>query len=156
MEAEVDRRIIGVREHIATDGSLRGISGRGAACGLAVVQVDHNKEEAPWCASSGTMLAKLEVQRTIKKQGQSYAFTMAHTPTHQSTNPPTTPPPHPTQPNPTQPHPNPRHPRHPTHSHSHSHSHSQPNPTNQNRSNCNSKRMSFRIPVAFSHSLLAT
>ena len=50
----------------AIDGSLIGGSGRDAACGWAVAQLDYDKEEEPPCAICGTMLAGLEAQRTIK------------------------------------------------------------------------------------------
>ena len=60
---EWDRKIEGFRGHFAVDGSLKGVSGRDAARGWAVVQLDNDKEE-PWYTIYGTML---EVQRTIKR-----------------------------------------------------------------------------------------
>ena len=45
---EWHRKTEGFREHIAIDGSLNGYSGRDAACGWAVAQLDHNKAEEPW------------------------------------------------------------------------------------------------------------
>ena len=59
---DCDRRVGGFCEHIAIDGSSQGASGRDAACGWAVVQLDNDKEEEPWYAIYGTML-----QRTIKR-----------------------------------------------------------------------------------------
>ena len=57
----------GFRDHIAIDGSLKGVLGRDVACGWAVVQLDHDKEEEPWCAIFCTMAAEFEVQITIKR-----------------------------------------------------------------------------------------
>ena len=57
----------GFRNHIAISGSLKGVLGKDAACGWAVVQLDCDKEEEPLYASGGTLLAELEVQRTIKR-----------------------------------------------------------------------------------------
>ena len=37
------------REDIAIDGSLKGFSGRSAACGWPVVQPDYDKEDKPRC-----------------------------------------------------------------------------------------------------------
>ena len=45
---EWDGRMEGFREHMAIDGSLKGVSGRGAALECTVVQLDHDKEEEPW------------------------------------------------------------------------------------------------------------
>ena len=59
------RRAEGFRKHIAIDDSLEGVSGRDAACGWAVVQLDCGKKEEPRYAIYGTMLAELELQRTI-------------------------------------------------------------------------------------------
>ena len=39
------------------------------------VKPDHDKEVEPWCAISGTMLAELEVQRTMKR-AELLAFTI--------------------------------------------------------------------------------
>ena len=47
-----ERRVEGFREHIAVDGSLKGVSGRDAARGLA----DYVKDSEPWA-----MLAEMEV-----------------------------------------------------------------------------------------------
>ena len=44
-------------------------------CGWAVVQLDHDKEEHPWYAMSGTVLAELEVQITINR-AELWAVTM--------------------------------------------------------------------------------
>ena len=57
------------------DGSFKGVSGKDAACGWAVLQLDNDKEEEPWYAIHGTMLAELEVQRTMKR-AELCAFTM--------------------------------------------------------------------------------
>ena len=59
------RRVACFREPIAIDGSLKGVSGRGAACGWAFEHLDYNKEEEPWYTTPDTMLAEWEVQRTI-------------------------------------------------------------------------------------------
>ena len=66
----------GFRNHMAIDGSLKGISVKDVACGWAVVQLDYDKEEEQWYATYGTRLAELYVQRTIKR-AQLVAFTMA-------------------------------------------------------------------------------
>ena len=50
------------------DGSVKRVSGRDAACGWAVVQIDYDKVEEPRCAIYGTMLAELELQRTINRR----------------------------------------------------------------------------------------
>ena len=59
------------RKHIATDVSLKGVTVRDAACGWAVVQPDNDQY-----AVCGTMLAEIEVQRTIKR-AELWLFTMA-------------------------------------------------------------------------------
>ena len=69
-------KLKGFREHVAFDGSLQGASGRDAACGRAVEQLDYDKEEEPLYAVSGKMLAELEVQRTVNT-AESRAFTKA-------------------------------------------------------------------------------
>ena len=51
-----DRRVQGFREHIAIDGSVKGVSGRDAACGWEVVHLDHDKEEEPWYATYDSSL----------------------------------------------------------------------------------------------------
>ena len=53
--------------HVVTDGSLLGVSGRWSACGWSVVQLDHDEEMAPMRGMYGTLEAELEVQRTIKR-----------------------------------------------------------------------------------------
>ena len=55
----------GFRNHVVTDGSLLGVSGRWSACGWSVVQLDHDEEMGPMRGMHGTLDA--EVQRTIKK-----------------------------------------------------------------------------------------
>ena len=49
------------------DGSLKGVSGRHAACGWAAVELDDDEEDAPWYAIHETMLAELEVQSTTTR-----------------------------------------------------------------------------------------
>ena len=71
-----NRGVQGFRNPIAIDGSLNRVSRRDAACGWAVVQLDHDKEEEPWYDMCGTMLDELEVQRTIKRTVL-WAFTRA-------------------------------------------------------------------------------
>ena len=71
-----DRRMKNFREHIAIYGLLKRVSGLDAACGWALVQLDQDMTEEPWSAIYGTMLAALEVQRTIKS-ALSWALTMA-------------------------------------------------------------------------------
>ena len=56
--------------------SYYGISGTDAACGWAVVKLNYDKEEEPLHTIYGTMLAGLEVQKTITRAEQC-AFTMA-------------------------------------------------------------------------------
>ena len=55
------------REHVATDGSLLGVSGKWGACGRSVVPLDHHEEMGPMHGMYGTLEAELEVQRTIKR-----------------------------------------------------------------------------------------
>ena len=54
-------------EHIAIDGSRKGVSVRDADCGWPVVQLDYDGEDEPWYVVFVTMLAELDVQRTIKR-----------------------------------------------------------------------------------------
>ena len=54
------------RNHVATDGSLLGVSGK-CACGWSVVQMDHDAEMGPMRGVCGTFDAELEVQRTIQR-----------------------------------------------------------------------------------------
>ena len=37
----------GFRDHVTTDGSLLGVSGKWSVCGWSVVQLDHDEEMAP-------------------------------------------------------------------------------------------------------------
>ena len=60
-----DRRVEGFWAHLSIDGSLNGVSGRDSACEWAVVQLDYDKEEESRDATCGTMVAELEMQRTI-------------------------------------------------------------------------------------------
>ena len=54
---------------IAIDDSLKGVSGRDAACGWAVAQLDYDKEEEPWYDTYGTMLAELgKCRERVKEQ----------------------------------------------------------------------------------------
>ena len=62
-----DRGVEGFRGHIPIDGSLKRVSRRDAACRWAVVQLEYDKEEVPRYAIYGTVLADIEVQRTIKR-----------------------------------------------------------------------------------------
>ena len=55
-----DRRVESFRNHTAIDGSLEGVSGRDAACGWAVVQLDYDKEEEPWYATYGAIIGGVE------------------------------------------------------------------------------------------------
>ena len=57
----------GFRDHVATDGSLLGVSGKWCACGWSVVQLDHDEELGPMHGMYGTLEAGLEVQRTVKR-----------------------------------------------------------------------------------------
>ena len=56
----------GFRDHVTTDCSLLGVSGKWSACGRSVVQLNHDEEMGPMHGMYGTLGAKLEVQRTIK------------------------------------------------------------------------------------------
>ena len=59
-----DRKLEGTREHITIDVSFKGVSGRDAACGWAVVRLDYDtEEEAPWYSFFDTK----EVHRTINR-----------------------------------------------------------------------------------------
>ena len=57
----------GFRNHVATDGSLLGVSGKRSACGWSVVQLGHDEEMGPRHGMYGTLDAELGVQRTIKR-----------------------------------------------------------------------------------------
>ena len=57
----------GFRSHVATDGPLLGRAGKWGACGWAVVQLDYDEEMGPLYGMYGSMEAKLEIQRTIKR-----------------------------------------------------------------------------------------
>ena len=57
----------GFQNHVATDGSLLGVSGKWGACGWSVVRLDHDEEMGPMRGMYGTLDAELEVQRTIKR-----------------------------------------------------------------------------------------
>ena len=65
-----ERRVEGVRSHIATDGSREESSGIDAACGWAVVQLGHDKQEDPWYATCGTVLAEEGCCIGPKKEGR--------------------------------------------------------------------------------------
>ena len=54
-------------DHVATDDSLSGVAGMWSACGLSVVELDHDEEMELMHGMHGTSDADLEVQRTIKK-----------------------------------------------------------------------------------------
>ena len=58
------------------DGSLKGVSGRDAVCGWAVVQLDYDEEEEPWYAIYGPMVVELDVQGSIRRQ--SYGLSLCH------------------------------------------------------------------------------
>ena len=54
----------GFRNHVATDGSLLGVSDMWSACGWSAVQLDHDGQ----CVGCTVLLdAEVEVQRTIKR-----------------------------------------------------------------------------------------
>ena len=55
------------RNHVATDGSLLGVSEKWSACGWSVVQLDHDEEMGPMRGIHGTLDADLEVQRTFER-----------------------------------------------------------------------------------------
>ena len=57
----------GSRIHVATDGSLLGVSSKSSACGRSVVQLDHDEEVGPMHGMHSTLDAELEVQRTIER-----------------------------------------------------------------------------------------
>ena len=57
----------GFKCHVATHGSLLGLAGQSGACGWSVVQLDHDEELEPLHGMCGSMVAELEVQRTIKR-----------------------------------------------------------------------------------------
>ena len=46
------------RNHVATDGSLLGVSGKWSACGWSAVQRDHDEEMGPMHGVDGTFLRK--------------------------------------------------------------------------------------------------
>ena len=58
------------QNHLATDGSSLGVSGKWGACGCSVVQLDHDQEMGPMHGMYGTVDAELEVQRTNKRAEQ--------------------------------------------------------------------------------------
>ena len=53
--------------HVATDGSLLGVSGRWSACGWSLVQLDYDDDTGRMRGMYGTVDADLEVQRTTKR-----------------------------------------------------------------------------------------
>ena len=57
----------GSRNHVVTDGSLLGVSGRWRARGWSAVQLDHDVEMGPTRGVHGTLDAEIQVQPTIKK-----------------------------------------------------------------------------------------
>ena len=67
-----DRRVEGFSESYCYWWFFQG----SRACRWAVVQIDNDKEEDPWYATYGTMLAELEAQRTFEN-AELCAFTMA-------------------------------------------------------------------------------
>ena len=48
-------------------GSLRGSSGKYAACGWAVANMDLDGGEEPWYGGAGNMPIDVDVQRTIER-----------------------------------------------------------------------------------------
>ena len=54
----------GFRGHVATDGSLLGVTGKWSACGWSVVQLDYDGDLGPVYGVYGSMEAEFEVQRT--------------------------------------------------------------------------------------------
>ena len=57
----------GFQDHVATDGSSWGESGRWGASGCSVAQLDHDEELGQMHGMYGALDANLEVQRTIKR-----------------------------------------------------------------------------------------
>ena len=57
----------GFGNHVTTDDSLLGVPGRWGACGWSVVQLDHDEKMRPMHGMYGTLDAKLEMQRTVKR-----------------------------------------------------------------------------------------
>ena len=57
----------GFKGRVATDGSLLGTAGKWRACGWSVVQLDYDEELGPLHGMYGSMEAKFEVQRTMKR-----------------------------------------------------------------------------------------
>ena len=60
-------QVEGFRDHVATDGSLFGKTGKWGACGWAVVQLDYDEEKGPLHGMYGSIEAEFELQRTVKR-----------------------------------------------------------------------------------------
>ena len=60
-------QVEGFRCHVATDGSVLGMTGKWRACCWAVVQLDYGEEMGPLHGMYGSMEAELEVQPAIKR-----------------------------------------------------------------------------------------
>ena len=59
--------IEGFWNHVATGGSLFGVSGKWGTCGWSVVQLGHDEEMERMHGMHRTLDAELDVQRTIKR-----------------------------------------------------------------------------------------
>ena len=60
-------QVEGFRGHVTTDGSLLDNAGKWGACGWAVVKFDYDEDMEPLHGMYGSVEAKFEVQRTIKR-----------------------------------------------------------------------------------------
>ena len=56
-QQQLSSRWIGIRSRIAIDGSLKSMSGKNAASGWSVVQLDYEGDHEPRYAIYGTMMA---------------------------------------------------------------------------------------------------
>ena len=60
-------QVEGFRDHVATDGSLLGKTGKWEACGCAVVQLDYDEEMGPLYGCMAQWRQNLRFRRTIKR-----------------------------------------------------------------------------------------
>ena len=72
--ANTSRRVEGFRDHTAIDGSLKGLSGRDAACGWAVVQPRRTIARNLWYDVGGVRRTENDEQR--RSMGQ-FAMTLS-------------------------------------------------------------------------------
>ena len=62
-----DSRVEGYCNHIAIAGSVKGVSGKDAACDWVVEQVDYDKEQEPWYAILWHSVGEIRGAENVKK-----------------------------------------------------------------------------------------